>query len=1482
MKRGGGWLVAGLTARLICGPVQADIHYVSLTSTNPTPPYTNWVTAATNIQSAVSVATNGETVLVSNGVYRHAAEIVVSNSILVRGVNGALVTIVQGEGLHRCVRLITNSILDGFTLTNGLTAANGGGVSVERGGVVRRCVIAGCSAASGGGVEFGSVTGMLDQCEVRDNSASANGGGVFCSLPGVILRNCLMVGNRAQSGAGVFAWDGGTLENCTVVSNSASSAGGGVYLHLGGEIINSIVYSNIAPASPNWHTNAAVRVEHTCTTPVIGGAGNLTNEPGFLGGGDYHLAANSPCLNTGSNLAWMGSAADLEGRPRLMAGRVDRGAYERPGTYYVSLSGAHQTPFTNWFSAATNISSALAVAQAGETIWVTNGSYSSTGVLLVTNPVFLGSVNGPAATSVNGAGAHRCFTILTNATVSGFSITNGYEAGGVGGGVYCSGGGVISNCWIRNCKADTYGGGAFVSVSGVLVRCEVEQNQAGANDGGGLYLSQGGLVRECLVRTNTARKAGGVFCEDGGALRNCLITDNVATGGAAVGQGGGVILYHDGGSIRNCTIVGNTSGDIAGGVLCNLGGEVLNSIVYGNLAAGQGTNYYHTYLTEALWDYCCTAPATGTHSFAADPLFLDPAGGTYELRGDSPCINAGANEAWMFGASDLAGGARIVQSSVDIGAYEATPVHYVSLSGVNGWPYLSWPAASTSIQSAVDAAVEGDLVSVTDGTYRVFAQVAVTNGITVVSVHGAGATTVEGGYPATTNRCFYLNHSNAVVDGFTITNGVSLASGGGVFINGGGSLFNCSLAGNACGSWGGAVYISGEGLVSNCLISLNWAQSGGGLRLENLGAAERCTISGNSAFSGGGVHCNWGGSLRNCLVVDNVARFGGGLYASYGGRAQNCTFSGNTATGNCGGIFFNTDSAEHGIYVQNCISYGNVDLALGNSNYYKATAYNVTQCEFSCLGPPLGEHSITGNPQFVGAGDFRLMPGSPCLNSGTNLDWTGLGVDLDGVPRLVGTNVDLGCYERTPFHYVHTKGTVVWPYLSTHDAARDIQDAVDAAGYGDTVLIEGKVFSPPRGVVVSQVMTLAKAPGSSGMPGINGGGSNRCLRLMTNAVADGLILTNGYADVGGGAYLAGGGVIRNGRLVDCRAGAYGGAVFIAQSGLVQRCSLWQNAALTNDGGAIYLAQGGVVENCVLWSNSGVKAGGIFLDHGGVVRNSLLTRNQARGAAQPGRGGAVLTYYTGTVENCTLAFNAARDSGGGVYADHGGHFKNVIVFSNAAPDGTNYLVSVSATWSNCCTVPAIGAGGLAADPLFLDPGSGDYHLPTNSPCVDAGLVLNTTTNDLDGLPRPLDGNRDGVAAWDIGAYETLHLFADSNTNGMPDGWENEHYDSPLSDADPQGDDDEDTVVNADEAAADTDPADAGSYLKILAIAEVESARSIRFLSSSNRQYTLEISTNQLFGVWAAQGGAHPGHGGLMGLDGSNDSTAVMYRLRAGVP
>jgi hypothetical protein len=108
-------------------------------------------------------------------------------------------------------------------------------------------------------------------------------------------------------------------------------------------LYNCIVYSNTV-MPPNYVANydSSSTLNYCCTTPQPAtGVGNITSAPLFVNyaSGNLRLQSNSPCINAGNN-AYVTTTTDFDGRPRIVGGTVDMGAYEfQPG-----VSGA----FIGW------------------------------------------------------------------------------------------------------------------------------------------------------------------------------------------------------------------------------------------------------------------------------------------------------------------------------------------------------------------------------------------------------------------------------------------------------------------------------------------------------------------------------------------------------------------------------------------------------------------------------------------------------------------------------------------------------------------------------------------------------------------------------------------------------------------------------------------------------------------------------------------------------------------------------------------------------------------------------------------------------------------------------------------------------------------------------------------------------------------------------------------------------------------------------
>jgi outer membrane protein assembly factor BamB len=123
-------------------------------------------------------------------------------------------------------------------------------------------------------------------------------------------------------------------------------------------------------------------------------------------------------------------------------------------------------------------------------------------------------------------------------------------------------------------------------------------------------------------------------------------------------------------------------------------------------------------------------------------------------------------------------------------------------------------------------------------------------------------------------------------------------------------------------------------------------------------------------------------------------------------------------------------------------------------------------------------------------------------------------------------------------------------------------------------------------------------------------------REDANTVLNGLTITNGYAEYGGGIYCG-----------------------WRSAPSIINCSIAQNVA-QSDGGGIYTS-GGIIANCNVTDNTANWGGGIWCAESTTVKNCTITRNLARE-----EGGGIYTRG-GTITGCTIIENYAGDYGGGV-------------------------------------------------------------------------------------------------------------------------------------------------------------------------------------------------------------------------------------------
>jgi len=206
------------------------------------------------------------------------------------------------------------------------------------------------------------------------------------------------------------------------------------------------------------------------------------------------------------------------------------------------------------------------------------------------------------------------------------------------------------------------------------------------------------------------------------------------------------------------------------------------------------------------------------------------------------------------------------------------------------------PDEYSTIQSAIDAASDGDTVLVSSGTYLENIVWAATNGIKLIGI-GEDDCIIDGDSLASVIRFEEdlggIIDTTTLITGFTIQNGAD-ANGGAIYTyNSSPNFNNLIIRNNEAGANGGAIYTYNSSPNFNNLI-----------------------IQNNEAFNmGGGIYINGGSqTFTNCKIYNNEIgdTNGGGMYCNNSEYLyiDNCEFMYNHSPKNGGGIYLNNSQVE--------------------------------------------------------------------------------------------------------------------------------------------------------------------------------------------------------------------------------------------------------------------------------------------------------------------------------------------------------------------------------------------------------------------------------------------------------------------------------------------------------------------------------------------------------------------------------------------
>lgn len=565
-----------------------------------------------------------------------------------------------------------------------------------------------------------------------------------------------------------------------------------------------------------------------------------------------------------------------------------------------------------------------------------------------------------------------------------------------------------------------------------------------------------------------------------------------------------------------------------------------------------------------------------------------------------------------------------------------------------------------------------------------------------------------------------------------------------------------------------------EAGVTNTQIAIDGAGGGGALNLNCSGSSGNVSVSGITFVRNCGSSSDSVGALRiaapsgGTITVDGC-RFltitnntsGVGLVIASGQNAiiRNCLVLGktNNGTSDGDGIYISGVTGNTWLYNSTMAgSYGGWGANIGASAILTVTN-NVFQTNSSgglSFSPSGNESAVAVVSNNVFSGSSGNNCGAYINNFGTLNVGANVFCDNNGGGLYVSSGVTATIAGNT--FYGNDLGGCCWGGVHVTGLTTAIVtgntisgNAGGGSGYGSS----GAFFvSNTTNILTGNTFSGNSTYGNTwgGAAYFNFGNSGVC--TISNNIFNG----NSCTCVGGAVALNGSGtVFMTGNTFTGNSTSgnnQGGAVYFTGGTNIIIGNTFQQNSSAYGGGAIYgtapvitISDNLVVNNSQ--SSASMSGGGIFVNASATL---YMVNNTIFGNTSGGNGGGVSFQVSGTVEllnvyNNIIWGNTASGSGTDVYLTGVGQSK-LFMYNDAN--------GMSGVWNNATPQ-------LNADPKFVNAVSGDYHLQTNSPCLNYGT--NGTflpLTDLDGNPRT-----NSLGQVDLGCYEFNNTATHpADTNG----------------------------------------------------------------------------------------------------------------------
>lgn len=1050
-------------------------------------------------------------------------------------------------------------------------------------------------------------------------------------------------------------------------------------------------------------------------------------------------------------------------------------------TIYVDASATGANNGFTWQDAFTDLQSALNVScNTNRTIYVAQGTYlpdhgvgatvgdrSASFTLRNGDKIYGGFANGGDVFDNRNPSIHPVYLSGEIGTVA--KTDNSYSVvtiPGTSANTVLDGVSIIAGYGNQN--AGTGGGVHIVSTDAQLMERAAFNNCTFGNN----YATNGGAVSfndsaatgslrfsNCLFKNNeaaTLAKGGAIYVTGSGQLTTGIDIANSIFIGNRAGQGGALYYADTKGDITNASFGGNYATAQAGALYITGQGQLINiynTVMYGD--TGSLVNYQEIYANPAsqriyysdiqgsggsgAWN--SSFGIDGGHNIDANPQLLN-GGSNLQVLLSSPLRNKG-NRAYSTFTTDITGSPRIIQDTIDIGAYETSSIVYVASNAAVGGDGKSWATALNNLQDGLDSAISSSgiigntrEVWVKGGTYyptrfqgidqgrlnTFFVQYSeqiyggfagnetmrsqrnVAADPTILS----GDIGIQGDQSDNAYHVVTLNEYSPTLDGFIIQDGnanhpsnFSMKYGGGI------TDYNYSFAIQA-----------GSPVIRNCVFRNNLAVNGGAASFQTTDSNLTATF----------IHC--------LFYNDTASSNGGAVYLQNGGNFNspsnltcnfiNCTAANNAANGFNGGFVFNLNINGVGTAVSkfyNSLIWGNTVGATANASSDAGGGAGTQNYNSNLQGT---------NPVFVNASNpagadgniftdddgLKLQVTSPAINGGANAYLATGNIndslyDVTGINRIQQQVTDIGIYENwgcLGFTSLYVDGSRPVSGLGNTWAAAftSLQDALQVAKICpevDTIYIaKGTYYPGPTQTILSRDTTFLITRKMTVLGGYPNGGGSR------NAIANPVILDGNINLVSPGdnafhimtivaaatdTVTLDGLTFKNGRAEGLSSNTIAGRSFSRGAGAalliygpqveVRNCNFSNNLARLG-GACIQNYSGALLINNSVFSNS-------VAAYGAAIRTEPGNRLTATGNTfynnQTIQDGCALSLYMGSADNATLINNQfiknKTDGSGGAGTFTGGSsyvYNNTFYNNSAGVNGGGfYLMPNGATSVN---------------------------------------------------------------------------------------------------------------------------------------------------------------------------------------------------------